>query len=394
MIHLLLVTIYLAFISLGLPDSLLGSAWPIMNPMMNVPLSFAGIVSMIISCGTIISSLQSDRVTKRFGAGKVTVFSVLLTAIALFGFSVSSSFWQLCLWAIPYGLGAGSIDASLNNFVALHYKSHHMSWLHCMWGLGAAIGPYIMTYALTHELGWQGGYWIIGIIQAVLTFILFMSLPLWKSHHAIVTKEMNTDYHPLSLKQIMAIKGTKEIMISFLAYCAIESIVGLWASSYFVLYKGIPEGIAASYAALFYIGITVGRALSGFLTFKFSDEQMIKIGSSVIFLGIFGLLVPKTPDIVSLISVIIIGFGCAPIYPSIIHMSPRYFGKGRSQAIIGVQMASAYLGTLVMPPIFGWLGQGVGMWILPFFILVIAIIMVIMIQRFIQLYESEDTTHV
>ncbi|MBD3948388.1 MFS transporter [Tuanshanicoccus lijuaniae] len=394
MIHLLLVTIYLAFISLGLPDSLLGSAWPIMNPLMNVPLSFAGIVSMIISCGTIVSSLQSDRLTKWLGAGKVTAFSVLLTAIALFGFSMSTQFWMLCLWAIPYGLGAGSIDASLNNFVALHYKSHHMSWLHCMWGLGAATGPYIMAYALTHGFGWQGGYWIIGIIQAILTFIIFMSLPLWKTHHALITEEGQAEYQPLSLKQILLIKGTKEVMISFLAYCAIESVVGLWASSYFVLHKGIPEDVAASYAALFYIGITVGRAISGFLTFKFSDEQMIKIGSSIIFIGIIGLILPGTPNIVSLISVVTIGLGCAPIYPSIIHMSPRYFGKGRSQAIIGVQMASAYLGTLVMPPLFGWLGQSFGMWILPFFILIIAILMVIMVQRFIQLYESEDTTHV
>ncbi|OFK59978.1 MFS transporter [Globicatella sp. HMSC072A10] len=383
MIHLLLVMIYLSFISLGLPDALLGSAWPVMHQTLAVDVSYAGVISLIISFGTIISSLQSDRLTKTFGPGKVTAFSVLLTAVALFGFSISNQFWMLCLWAIPYGLGAGSVDASLNNYVALHYKSHHMSWLHCMWGVGAAIGPYIMSYALTNGSGWQSGYLYIAIIQIVLTTSLFISLPLWQTHEA-KSNGKRAEGKPLSIPEILSLKGAKEIMIAFFCYCAIESTAGLWASSYFVLVKGIEPETAAGYAALFYIGITVGRALSGFLTFKFNDEQMIRIGIGVLATGIILLLLPIKIPVIALMSLIIIGLGCAPIYPSIIHMSPRYFGKDKSQAIIGVQMASAYVGAMAMPPIFGWITKVTGMGILPIYLGLLTILMLYMSERFTQ----------
>ena len=281
MFQLLLAVIYLSFISLGLPDSLLGSAWPTIYPEFEVPVSYAGIISMIISAGTIISSLQSDRLTKKFGPGKVTAFSVLATAIALFGFSTSSAYWMLIVWAIPYGLGAGGVDAALNNYVALHYESKHMSWLHCMWGVGASISPYIMTYALSSVKDWHMGYRYISIIQIVLTAIIMFSLPLWKNAGASVGdtsdgRDKNTtsdtesvaDTKVLSLKEILQIRGAKSIMLIMFGYCALEQTAGLWASSFLVLNHGVDVETAASFASLFYIGITVGRAISGFITMK------------------------------------------------------------------------------------------------------------------------------
>ena len=374
MINLLLAIIYLSFISLGLPDALLGSAWPSMYKEFNVPISYAGIISMIISVGTIISSLQSDRLTKKFGAGKITAFSVAATAIALIGFSITHSYWMLCIWAIPYGLGAGSVDASLNNYVALHYESKHMSWLHCMWGIGATIGPYIMGYAITNN-NWNAGYRYISIIQIVLTAILFLSFPLWNKNDEENKEKISTKV--LSLKEIIKIAGTKEIMICFFCYCAIEATTGLWASSYLNIYKGVDIKTAASFGSLFYIGITIGRAISGFITMKLNDNQMIVLGESLILIGIILMIIPAV-NIVSLIGFIIIGLGCAPIYPSIIHSTPYNFGAENSQAIIGVQMASAYVGTLAMPPLFGYIANHISISLLPFYLVLILILMFIM----------------
>lgn len=374
MVNLLLAIIYLSFISLGLPDALLGSAWPSMYKEFNVAISYAGIISMIISIGTIISSLQSDRLTKKFGAGKITAFSVATTAIALIGFSITHSYWMLCIWAIPYGLGAGSVDASLNNYVALHYESKHMSWLHCMWGIGATIGPYIMGYAITNN-NWNAGYRYISIIQIVLTTILFFSLSLWNKNDEKNKEKISTKV--LSLKEIINIPGTKEIMICFFCYCAIESTTGLWASSYLNLYKGVDIKTAASFGSLFYIGITVGRAISGFITIKLNDNQMIVLGESLILIGIILMIIPAV-NIVSLIGFIIIGLGCAPIYPSIIHSTPYNFGAENSQAIIGVQMASAYVGTSIMPPLFGYIANHISIYLLPFYLAIILILMFIM----------------
>lgn len=374
MVNLLLAIIYLSFISLGLPDALLGSAWPSMYKEFNVAISYAGIISMIISIGTIISSLQSDRLTKKFGAGKITAFSVAATAIALIGFSITHSYWMLCIWAIPYGLGAGSVDASLNNYVALHYESKHMSWLHCMWGIGATIGPYIMGYAITNN-NWNAGYRYISIIQIVLTAILFFSLPLWNKNDEENKEKISTKV--LSLKEIINIPGTKEIMICFFCYCAIESTTGLWASSYLNIYKGVDIKTAASFGSLFYIGITVGRAISGFITMKLNDNQMIILGESLILIGIILMIIPAV-NIVSLIGFIIIGLGCAPIYPSIIHSTPYNFGAENSQAIIGVQMASAYVGTSIMPPLFGYIANHISIYLLPFYLVIILILMFIM----------------
>ena len=376
MFHLLLAVIYLSFISLGLPDSLLGSAWPMIYPQFAVPVSFAGIISTIISLGTIISSLQSDRLTKALGAGKVTAISVAMTAAALFGFSVSGSFWMLCLWAIPYGLGAGSVDAALNNYVALHYASRHMSWLHCMWGVGASVGPYIMSYALTGGSGWQGGYRIISLLQIGLTLILLFSLPLWKNADTSGSQQAPA----LSLGQVLAIPGAKQVMGAFFCYCAIEQTTSLWASSYLVLARGVDEVTAARWAALFFLGITAGRAASGFLTMLLSDSQMIRLGECILGAGIviLGLPVGSTGALVGLL---LIGLGCAPIYPCIIHSTPAHFGADRSQALIGVQMASAYTGTCLMPPLFGLIANHIHVGLLPIFLLVLLALMAFLYQQ-------------
>ena len=290
MLHLLLGIIYLAFISLGLPDSLLGSAWPAMYREFAVPVSYAGGISAIISIGTVISSLQSDRLTKRLGTGRVTALSVLTTAVALFGFSVSHSFAALCLWAIPYGLGAGSVDASLNNYVALHYASRHMSWLHCMWGLGASLGPYIMGYALTGG-GWSTGYRIIALLQFALAAALLLTLPLWKTRAADAAGAERLP--PLPLKKVIRIPGAKEVMAVFFCYCAVEQTAILWASSYLALRWGLSAQEAASHASLFFVGITAGRALTGFLTLKFNYAQMIRLGQAVLLAGVLCLLSAK-----------------------------------------------------------------------------------------------------
>ena len=382
MFSLLLAVIYLAFISLGLPDSLLGSVWPTIYQEFNVPVSYAGAIFMIISAGTIFSSLQSDRLTKLLGTGKVTAFSVLMTAVALWGFSISSSYWMLVLWAIPYGLGAGSVDASLNNYVALHYKSHHMSWLHCMGGVGASIGPYIMSFALLNGQTWNMGYRYISLIQVVLTIIIMLSLPLWKKRPVIddvdgVQESENKKDKALTLKEIVNIPGAKQVMLMFFCYCALEQTTGLWASSYLVLQHGFDLEIAASYASLFFIGITVGRAVSGFITMKLNDKQMIYLGQVIILIGIILMCLPFGHQ-VALVGLVTIGLGCAPIYPCIIHSTPTYFGADKSQAVIGVQMASAYVGNLLMPPLFGIIANHISVRLFPVYLLLILIVMVVM----------------
>lgn len=389
MIHLLLAIIYLSFISLGLPDALLGSAWPTIYQEFEVPVSYMGIISMVISAGTVVSSLMSDRLTLKLGTGKVTAFSVALTAAALFGFSVSSSFWMLCLWAIPYGLGAGSVDASLNNYVALHYASRHMSWLHCMWGIGASVGPYIMGYVLSGGQHWTMGYRLIGVIQVVLTAGLFLSLPLWKNRTgASEDGKPVSERKPLSLKQIIRIPGAKEIMIAFFCYCALEQTTGLWASSYLVLHKGLNSETAASFASLFFVGITIGRVLNGFLTIKMSDTQLIRMGQMIVLVGIAALLLPMG-EIVSLAGLLLVGLGCAPIYPCVIHSTPAHFGAERSQAVIGVQMASAYVGNCVMPPVFGLIANHISITLLPIYLLAILILMVFTHEKMLKNVKVE-----
>lgn len=376
MIHLLLIVIYLSFISLGLPDGLLGSAWPSMYGELEVPVSYAGIVSMIIAAGTIISSLFSERLVKRFGAGVVTATSVAMTACALWGFSISGEFWHLCLWSIPYGLGAGSVDAALNNFVALHYESRHMSWLHCFWGVGCSTGPYVMSYFLINGHSWNAGYFSIFILQIILTVILVFSLPLWKQKSSMKCEMEELDNtEVLGMKKTMAIKGVKEVMMTFLCYCAIEQTAGLWSVSYVVFEKGISPEQAAKLGSVFFLGITIGRFLSGFLTEKFSDSGMVKIGEAVIVCGIIAVVLPWG-IFGTVLGLSLIGLGCAPIYPCLIHATPYRFGVNASQAVIGMQMASAYVGTTFMPPLFGLIAENISVSLFPIYLIIILIIMI------------------
>ena len=376
MYSLLLDLIYIAFISLGLPDSLLGSGWPVIHNDLNVPISFMGVVSMVISGGTIVSSLFSDKLTRKLGARIVTVSSVFLTAVALFGFSFSDRFWMLIVFAVPYGLGAGAIDAALNNYVALHYASKHMSWLHCFWGVGTIVSPFVMSYALTNST-WNQGYRIVGFIQLGIALLLLATLPVWKVHQ-------NTNAHQetksLGLTGALKIKGVPFLLIGFFAYCAAEATAMSWASTYFVEVKGINTERAAEFASLFYIGITVGRFISGFVTDKLGDRKMIVIGTCILSCGVISLLIPTSYEIVSLIGFVVIGLGCAPIYPCIIHSTPDNFGAENSGAIIGIQMASAYVGSTLIPPLFGLLGNLIGFKILPVYLLVFIILMITMTE--------------
>ena len=385
MVQLLLTVIYLAFISLGLPDSLLGAAWPSMQAQLGVPVSSAGVISTIIALGTVVSSLQSDRLTRKLGAGLVTTLSVLLTALALLGFSLSRSFLALCILAIPYGLGAGSVDAALNNYVALHYASRHMSWLHCMWGVGTTVGPYVMEYALTGGQGWNAGYRYIAILQFAITLAVFLSLPLWKKRAAQTRAEdAAADVgRALPLREIVRIPGAKDVMAAFFCYCAVEQTTMLWASSYLALGHGVSAEAAAGYASLFFIGITVGRALNGFLTMRFSNAQMIRAGQALVALGALLLLLPLGTG-AALAGLVVIGLGCAPIYPCIIHSTPERFGAEKSQALIGVQMASAYVGTLLMPPVFGLIAGHISIGLFPAFLLVALAVMVLMHERLVR----------
>lgn len=366
MVSLLLAIIYAAFISLGLPDGLLGAAWPVVHTEMAVPEAYMGIVSMIISGGTIVSSLFSDKITRRLGAGLVTALSVMLTAVALLGFSLSGAFWMLCLCAIPYGLGAGAVDAALNNYVALHYAGRHMSWLHCFWGVGAAIGPYIMGTAIGSRQGWPLGYGVVFLLQVALTAVLFISLPLWKKRSATPTDTADEEYEaPIGLRQAIAIRGVKAILLAFFSYCALESTATLWASSYLVDHHGMDKPSAATFALLYFLGVTVGRFLNGFIADRLGDKTMIRVGIAIQAVALALLLIPHPAAALS--GLLVLGLGCAPVYPSIIHSTPTHFGRENSHAIVGIQMAFAYCGATFMPPVFGLVAQYVDIALFPVF---------------------------
>ena len=379
MASLLLALIYICFISLGLPDSLLGSAWPVLHQQIGVPVSYAGIISMAICLCTILSSLFSDKLLRKFGAGKVTAISVALTALGLAGFSVSNQFWMLILCAIPYGLGAGGVDAILNNYVALHYKAQHMSWLHCMWGVGASISPFIMSYALAKVRQWSAGYFTVSAIQWVLFAVILVSLPIWDK--GVQKDEASQQNAPsLTFREIFSIKGAVPCFFTFFCYCSLELTTSLWASSYLVQKWSFTPEAAAGFASMFYLGVTFGRFANGFLAMKLSDHFLIRLGSGLIAVGI-GLLFVPLHYAFALVGFIVIGLGCAPIYPCIIHMTPAVFGKDKSQAMIGVQMAFAYIGFLLMPPLFGVIADYSSISLLPVFQLVLLALMFVMHER-------------
>ena len=378
MYSLLLALIYVAFISLGLPDSLLGAGWPVMHEVFGVELSSMGLVTMVITGCTILSSLLSEKLTQKLGANVVTVASIFLTAVALLGFSFATKFWMLILLAIPYGLGAGAIDAALNNYVAVHYTSKHMSWLHCFWGVGTIVSPFVMSYALTTST-WNHGYRIVALIQFGIGVILLLTLPVWKVNEG--KEVLTTETKSVGLVGAFKIKGVPFLLIGFFAYCAAEATVMGWSASYFSQVKGIDGESAAAYASLFYIGLTVGRFLGGFMMDKLGDRKMIQLGTLISACGVLLLLIPIASELPAVIGFIVIGLGYAPIYPCIIHSTPDNFGAENSAGIIGIQMASAYLGATFMPPLYGFLGGFMGYGIMPVYLLLFMGLMIYMVEK-------------
>lgn len=365
MASLLLIMIYVSFISLGLPDAILGAAWPFMYPILGVEVSAAGIITFLIAGCTIVSSLACQWLLRRLGTGKLTAFSVALTAIALLGFSFSHSFLALCFWAVPYGLGAGSVDAALNHYVALHYSSRHMSWLHCFWGLGASLGPMIMGAFLASGGSWTEGYRSIGLLQLLLTAALLLSLPRWKHSPA---EEVTAE--EAGGTKLLRQSGVKAIMAAMFCYCALESCCGLWASSWLVLVRGFDADRASRWASLFYLGITAGRFLSGFITDRLGDKRMVRLGICIAVPGALFLLIGA--EFTAMSGLLLLGLGCAPIYPSLVHTTPGLFGQRESQTIIGYQMASAYVGSTLMPPLFGLLVKVLSLRLYPGWLLLFA----------------------
>jgi len=381
----LLIIIYLSFIMLGLPN-VLGSAWPVMYGRLGVSAASAGIISMIISAATILGALLCDKVVRRFGASKVVLISLITTATALIGFSMGTHFILLCLWSIPLGIGMGLIDASLNNVVALHYEAKHMNWLHAFWGVGASIGPIIMAFFLARA-SWEAGYLSIGLIQFAFVVIFILNFKLWKKIAPVNSLENEEqEQKSSSLKQLIQLAGVKQSLLVIFFYCAIEATVGLWASSYLVIARYLEEEVAALWVAIYFGGITIGRFMAGFLSSKLSHKQLIGLGSSLIGLGVAILFLP-VPNSFLLISLFLIGFGCAPIFPSLMHETPNNFGTNNSQAIIGIQMAFAYVGSMFMPPLFGILAEHTSYHLFPFYIALFLILMIIMKRWLYQLVK-------
>lgn len=374
---MLLAVIYLAFISLGLPDSLLGSGWPTMQNDFGVPSSYAGYVSMAISFMTIISALIAPTIIKRFRTQWIVVFSVFLTVVGLFGFSCTRSYPALFLFAVPYGLGAGSVDSALNNYVAKHYSSSVMNFLHCFYGVGAMISPYIMSLALA-KAHWNEGYRWTAYIQSGIMVICLLSVPLWKKTAA---ENGENEHDSANIMEALKIKGVIPTLIAFFAYCSGECTCFLWSSSYFIGTKErISPETAAAFGSLIFGGLMLGRLISAFVSNKLGDRLLIRIGIAVEAAGILLIFIPTENYIPAAVGFVITGIGMGPVYPAIQHMAPTNFGSRNSAAVIGLQMASAYIGSTFMPMVFGQIQQAVGIWIMPFYLTVFAVINIGMLK--------------
>ena len=376
----LLCVIYLSFISLGLPDSLLGAAWPTMRLDLGAPLALAGALSMVCAGGTILSSLMSARLIRRFGTGKVTLVSVAMTAVALVGYALAPSPWMLFLAAIPLGLGAGSVDAALNNYVALHYAAKHMSWLHCFWGLGATLGPMILSGCMAAGGSWRGGYGIVIALQAALTGALALSMPLWKRAEGGELAGRARAQAEMTNAQALRLPGMKAVILTFFCYCAVESSVSLWTASYMTEVRGMTAEQGALAASLFFLGITLGRGLNGFLAIRFTGKALIRAGACLMLASSLLLLLSPIPALCCA-AVCLFGLGCAPVYPCMIHETPRRFGAAASQAATGLQMATAYTGSTFMPPLMGLISRQVGLTIFPWWMLLITAVMLLASER-------------
>ncbi|HDY91231.1 MAG TPA: MFS transporter [Pseudoalteromonas sp.] len=384
---LLLILIYLAFISLGLPDSLIGPSWPSISNSLNSSTEFAGVVAIVVSIGTVISSLLTTRLINLLGTGKVVAISVLFTAVALLGFSIVNSIWLLLILAIPLGLGGGAVDSALNNYVATHYKAKHMNFLHSFWGVGASAGPFIMSFYLMQQEGWRNGYSVIACVQIALVIVLFLALPQWNKAQEVEQPKMQAEplkAAHLSNSQALKIKGVKLQLLLFFCYCALETGTGLWAASFLIAEHNVSISNAAFYTALYYLGITFGRFTCGFIADKVDEKRMIRTGVCLMFLGALLLILPLGV-ISAKLGLILIGLGCAPVYPNTIHLTPTRFGKHASQAVISLSMAVAYLGSTFMPPLMGYMASTLSFIVLPFMLLTFSLLMI---------FTSERLTHV
>lgn len=374
----LLVIIYIAFISLGLPDSILGSSWPTMQGDLNAPFELAGYLSMVCAAGTIVSSLASNKMVSRLGTGKVTAVSVLMTAVGLAGFALAPNAWVMFLWAIPLGLGAGSVDAALNNFVALHYEARHMSWLHCFWGIGATSGPMILSLQIALGNGWRSAYGSISVIQFVLVTALFLSLPVWKRVREDQAEDVEGAY--ISNRDALRLPRIWPALLGFIFYCAVECTAGLWAASYLHGVRGMSAAHAAIGSSMFYASITLGRFICGFISSKLSARQLIRLGQAVCLAGAAVAALPL-PPVFSALGIAMIGLGTAPIFPSMLHETPNRFGAQNSQAVVGLQMAFAYIGSTLVPPLFGQIASLTTMSLYPYFLALCTLIMFISTER-------------
>ena len=378
---LLIAIIYVAFVSLGLPDSLLGSGWPVMHVEFGVPLSRASVITTIIFAGTIISALFSDRLIRKLGTGKVIAFSTLLTSLSMLGFALSGRFFILCILSVPYGFGAGAIDACLNNYVALHLSSRHMSWLHCCWGIGATISPYIMSAGLSSRWGWRAGYGTVSIIQFALSLVMFAAIPLWEKAAAKDENAEEESAVKLTLRQIFTLPGAVPLFTAFALYCAIEQLPIVWASSYFVSIHSLSAPVAASFGSLYYFGMMAGRAACGIFADRLTDKLLIRYGMILTLLSCVPIILPFDSYVPALVGFVLMGLGCAPVYPSIVHSTPYNFGRSSSQSVIGVLMASAYLGMMLSPIIFGKLAENISIAYLPHGVMILSALILILTER-------------
>ncbi len=379
MYALLLVIIYFAFVSTGLPDSLLGAAWPSMRSSYEVPLSYAGIISILVTICIISSSLMAGAVSRKLGTPLVSALSVLLSAFAMLGYAQADSFWELCLFSIPYGFAAGAIDTALNNYVSLNYSARHMSWLHAVWGVGASISPFIMSCSLRWSNDWQNGYWVVGGLQLGLAIILLLSLPLWKRKPAA---QANPSPNQEKIGNWAALKtpGVIFVLLTFFSYGAIEIAASLWAASYLEEIRNMGKVAAAGYAGLFFFGVMSGRFLSGIIAPYCSERHQIIGGAFVLMFGAILLWLPVQSNIPVLAGLLIVGMGGAPICPALFHAIPRYFGEANSMSITGLQMAFSYLGATLMPPMLGILAEFVGLGIYPIYLAFWGIFAILMMR--------------
>lgn len=373
---LLLAVIYITYIGLGIPDSLFGAAWPAVYTEFGLPLSAANAVTILTFAFTMIISLYSAQIVKRFGTPLTTAVSTAMTAAGLLGTALAPNFFIVCLCTVPLGFGAGAIDAALNNYVALNYKATHMNFLHCFYGVGVSLSPYLMSLALKGQ-NWRGGYAYATVLQVVITIITFLALPVWaKVSHSETEEKSGEEIKTLGIWQMLKMPKVRMACAVFMTSCGIEYTCGTWGSTFLVLAKGMSAQRAAATITFYYLGITIGRFLSGIIAAKLSSRRIIILGQCIVLLAIILLFLPLS-YVFAALGLFFVGLGNGPLYPNLVHLTPDNFGRGISQSVMGIQMATASIGIMLIPPLFGLIAQVIGTWIFPLFLLILFIIMIV-----------------